>query len=54
MVPWWRIFCELSARLLAGQIKIGSVRNTERLAKYNQLSRIEEDGLAFAGWTRGR
>ena len=34
----------------AGQIKIGSVRNSERLAKYNQLLRIEEDpGLEFAG-----
>lgn len=33
-----------------GQIKIGSVRNSERLAKYNQLLRIEEeDGLPFAG-----
>lgn len=27
----------------AGQIKIGSVRNSERLAKYNQLVRIAED-----------
>jgi enolase len=26
-----------------GQIKIGSVRSSERLAKYNQLLRIEED-----------
>jgi len=34
----------------AGQIKIGSFRNTERLAKYNQLLRIEEEsGLPFAG-----
>ena len=34
----------------AGQIKIGSVRNSERLAKYNQLLRIEEDpSIAFAG-----
>ena len=34
----------------AGQIKIGSVRSSERLAKYNQLLRIEEDSaLAFAG-----
>ena len=34
----------------AGQIKIGSVRNSERLAKYNQLTRIDEEaGLAFAG-----
>lgn len=27
----------------AGQIKIGSVRNSERMAKYNQLVRIAED-----------
>ena len=34
----------------AGQIKIGSVRNSERLAKYNQLLRIEEDAaIPFAG-----
>ena len=34
----------------AGQIKIGSVRNSDRLAKYNQLLRIEEDpGIGFAG-----
>ncbi|HEX4813731.1 MAG TPA: phosphopyruvate hydratase [Nonomuraea sp.] len=34
----------------AGQIKIGSVRNSERLAKYNQLLRIAEDeSLPFAG-----
>ena len=34
----------------AGQIKIGSVRSSERLAKYNQLLRIEEEAdLPFAG-----
>jgi enolase len=34
----------------AGQIKIGSVRCGERLAKYNQLLRIqEESGAPFAG-----
>jgi len=34
----------------AGQIKIGSVRSSERLAKYNQLLRIEEDqSLEFIG-----
>jgi enolase len=27
----------------AGQIKIGSVRSSERLVKYNQLLRIAED-----------
>jgi enolase len=33
-----------------GQIKIGSVRTSDRLAKYNQLVRIAEDpGLKFAG-----
>jgi enolase len=45
---------DLAVGTAAGQIKIGSVRNTERLAKYNQLSRIEEDGLPFARWPRGR
>jgi enolase len=37
----------------AGQIKIGSVARGERLAKYNQLLRIEEalgKDAAFAGW----
>jgi enolase len=36
-----------------GQIKIGSVARSERLAKYNQLLRIEEQmgpGAAFAKW----
>jgi enolase len=34
----------------AGQIKIGSVRSSERLAKYNQLLRIEDEAaLPFAG-----
>jgi enolase len=34
----------------AGQIKIGSLRNSERLAKYNQLLRIAEDtAIPFAG-----
>jgi enolase len=36
----------------AGQIKIGSVARSERLAKYNQLLRIEEElgPSAFARW----
>ncbi|MFD4602985.1 phosphopyruvate hydratase [Streptomyces sp. NPDC058464] len=35
-----------------GQIKIGSVRNSDRLAKYNQLLRIAEDpSVSFAGMT---
>ena len=45
---------DLAVGTAAGQIKIGSVRNAERLAKYNQLARIEEEGLPFAGWARGR
>ena len=36
----------------AGQIKIGSVRGSERLTKYNQLLRIEDDAqIGFAGTT---
>jgi enolase len=37
----------------AGQIKIGSVARSERLAKYNQLLRIEEEmgaDVRFAAW----
>jgi enolase len=36
----------------AGQIKIGSVARSERLAKYNQLLRIEEElgSERFASW----
>jgi enolase len=34
----------------AGQIKVGAITRSERLAKYNQLLRIEESGLPFAGW----
>lgn len=40
---------DLSVGLGAGQIKVGSVRSSERLAKYNELLRIEESGLPFAG-----
>jgi enolase len=39
----------------AGQIKIGSVARSERLAKYNQLLRIEEQlgqAAVFAAWPR--
>ena len=44
---------DLAVATGAGQIKIGSVARSERLAKYNQLLRIEEEmGTAgrFAGW----
>jgi enolase len=41
---------DLAVGTAAGQIKIGSVRCSDRLAKYNQLLRIEEmSGAAFAG-----
>ena len=40
---------DLAVGTAAGQIKIGSVRNSERLAKYNQLVRIAEDSaLTFS------
>jgi enolase len=41
---------DLAVATGAGQIKIGSVARSERLAKYNQLLRIEEDLPRFAGW----
>jgi enolase len=41
---------DLAVGTAAGQIKIGSLRCGERLAKYNQLLRIEEQSRApFAG-----
>jgi enolase len=41
---------DLAVATGAGQIKIGSVARSERLAKYNQLLRIEEELPRFAGW----
>jgi enolase len=41
---------DLAVATGAGQIKIGSVARSERLAKYNQLLRIEEDLGRFARW----
>jgi enolase len=44
---------DLAVATGAGQIKIGSVARSERLAKYNQLLRIEEamgPSGRFAGW----
>lgn len=44
---------DLAVATGAGQIKIGSVVRSERLAKYNQLLRIEEElgpEAPFAGW----
>ncbi len=41
---------DLAVGTAAGQIKIGSVRCSDRLSKYNQLMRIEEQsGAPFAG-----
>jgi enolase len=40
---------DLAVGVAGGQIKIGSVRNSERLAKYNQLLRLEEEGLEWCG-----
>ncbi|HEY8582829.1 MAG TPA: phosphopyruvate hydratase, partial [Capillimicrobium sp.] len=43
---------DLAVGTRAGQIKVGSVAQSERLAKYNQLLRIEEalgDDARFAG-----
>jgi enolase len=44
---------DLAVATGVGQIKIGSVARSERLAKYNQLLRIEEEmgaGAEFAKW----
>ncbi len=44
---------DLAVATGSGQIKIGSVARSERLAKYNQLLRIEEEmgqGAPFACW----
>lgn len=42
---------DLAVGLSTGQIKAGAPCRSERLAKYNQLLRIEEDmpGIAYAG-----
>ena len=43
---------DLAVGTAAGQIKVGSVAQSERLAKYNQLLRIEEAlraGAPYAG-----
>jgi enolase len=43
---------DLAVGVGGGQIKIGSVRTSERMAKYNQLLRLEEEGLPFAAFPR--
>jgi len=47
------LLADLAVGTAAGQIKIGSLRSSERLAKYNQLIRIAEDpALEFAAGPR--
>ena len=44
---------DLAVATGAGQIKIGSMARSERLAKYNRLLRIEDElgeKAPFAGW----
>ncbi len=41
---------DLAVGVAGGQIKIGSTRTSERMAKYNQLLRLEELGLPFSGF----
>jgi enolase len=43
---------DLAVGTAAGQIKIGSLANSERMAKYNQLVRIQEEvgDLGFSHW----
>jgi enolase len=51
---------DLAVGTSTGQIKIGSVRTSERLSKYNQLLRIEEDtavsfsGMSGVAWRRNQ
>jgi len=44
---------DLAVATAAGQIKIGSVARSERLAKYNQLLRLEEQLASRAGFAGG-
>lgn len=42
---------DLAVGTAAGQIKTGSLSRTDRMAKYNQLIRIEEELGGEAKWT---
>lgn len=47
------LLADLAVGTAVGQIKVGSMRSSERLAKYNQLIRIAEDpAIAFADASR--
>jgi enolase len=43
------IIVHLSTGWNAGQLKVGSFSRSERMAKWNEAIRLEEEGLAFAG-----
>ena len=44
---------DLAVGTSAGQIKTGSLSRTDRVAKYNQLLRIEEELGSKAKWKKG-
>jgi enolase len=46
------LIADLAVAVGAGQIKTGSLCRTDRVAKYNQLLRIEEElgAVALFGW----
>jgi enolase len=47
---------DLAVAAGAGQIKVGAITRSERLAKYNRLLRIEEemgDRAVYRNWARG-
>ncbi|AXI81690.1 phosphopyruvate hydratase [Peterkaempfera bronchialis] len=47
------VIADLAVGWNAGQIKIGSIMRSERLAKYNRLLQIEAlDGVPYRGWQR--
>ena len=49
------LLADLAVGTAAGQIKVGSVRSSERLAKYNQLLRIAEDAtIPFSSYPVSR
>jgi enolase len=46
---------DLAVATGAGQIKVGAITRSERLAKYNRLLRIEEelgDRAVYRNWAR--
>ena len=48
------IIADIAVATNSGQIKTGSLSRSDRMAKYNQLLRIEEElgSLAVYGWKR--